>query len=67
MANVFVTGSRLSTAVLALTVLVQSEPPDVVIFNARVYTGVDTQPWAGAVSVRGTRIVAVGAKPTDAR
>lgn len=60
MANVFITGSRLSTAVLALTLLVQAEPPDVLIVNARVYTGVGTQPWAEAVSVRGTRIVAVG-------
>ena len=36
------------------------QTPTLVLTNARVYTGVDTRPWAEAVAVRGDRIVAVG-------
>jgi predicted amidohydrolase YtcJ len=32
----------------------------IAIVNARVFTGVEAQPWAEAVAVRGDRIVAVG-------
>jgi predicted amidohydrolase YtcJ len=48
-----------SAAVLALQA--QVAPADLVILNARVFTGVTAAPWAEALSVRGERIVAVGA------
>src|SRR5258708_23747110 len=35
-------------------------PPDLVIFNARVYTGDPGRPWAEAVRIRAARIDAVG-------
>lgn len=39
----------------------RAQPPSTIaIINARVFTGVDAQPWAEAVAVRGERIVAVG-------
>jgi predicted amidohydrolase YtcJ len=37
-----------------------SQPADILIRNARVYTVDETQPWAEAVAVRGNRIVFVG-------
>jgi len=48
--------------VLALTLVLHAQPapPDVVIVNARVYTGLPSTPWAEALSVRGDRIVEVG-------
>lgn len=49
------------TVACSLMISLQPEVPDLVILNARVFTGVDAQPWAEAVAVRGTRIVAVGA------
>ncbi|MDQ3487262.1 MAG: amidohydrolase [Acidobacteriota bacterium] len=47
---------------LALTLVLHAQPapPDVVIVNARVYTGLPSTPWAEALSVRGDRIVEVG-------
>lgn len=35
-------------------------PPDLVLTNGRVFTGVESQPWAEAVAIRGERIAAVG-------
>src|ERR1019366_5644641 len=35
-------------------------PPDLIVFNARIYTGVASQPWAEALAIRGDRIDAVG-------
>lgn len=46
---------------LALTYLPQSAPaPDLVILNARVYTGDPARPWAEAVRIQANRIAAVG-------
>ena len=46
---------------LALAVNAQSTSPDLVIVNARVYTGVTATPWAEALSIRADRILEVGA------
>ena len=35
--------------------------PDLILHDARIWTGDDERPWAEAVAVRGERIVAVGA------
>ena len=45
---------------LATFALVQSPAPDLVVANARVFTGSASQPWAEAISVKGDRIAAVG-------
>jgi predicted amidohydrolase YtcJ len=45
---------------LATFALVQSPAPDLVVANARVFTGSVSQPWAEAISVKGDRIAAVG-------
>ena len=46
---------------LALTFLAQAAPgPDLVILNARVYTGDARRPWAEAISIETNRIAAVG-------
>src|SRR5687768_18493532 len=45
---------------LAVAVNAHSTSPDLVIVNARVYTGVTATPWAEAVSIRGDRILEVG-------
>src|SRR6185295_13890327 len=45
---------------LATFALVQSAAPDLVVANARVFTGSASQPWAEAISVKGDRIAAVG-------
>ena len=50
--------------VLAFVLLQPAVAPDLVIFNARVFTGVATQPWVEAVAIGGERITAVGT--TDA-
>src|SRR5688572_27650842 len=49
-------------AVVALALALQAQPlpPDLIIVNARLYTGVTTAPWAEAVSIRGERIVEAG-------
>src|SRR6266849_4760 len=36
-----------------------SEVPDMILVNGRVFTGADTQPYAEAVAIKGTRILAV--------
>ena len=38
-----------------------SEPADLVIRNARIWTGVPGAPWAAALAIRGEHIAAVGA------
>jgi predicted amidohydrolase YtcJ len=48
---------------LALAVSYAAQPtsgPDLVILNARVYTGDAARPWAEAIGIRATRIAAVG-------
>jgi predicted amidohydrolase YtcJ len=58
MIRLLVAGAALA---LALTGLVQPAPaPDLVILNARVYTGDARHPWAEAISIRTNRIAAVG-------
>ena len=52
----------LLTAASALVLALQSEAPDLVILNARVFTGVDERPWAEAVAVRGWNIFDVPAE-----
>ena len=44
----------------ALALHAQPAPPDLVIVNARVYTGVTDAPWAEAIAIRADRIVTVG-------
>ena len=47
---------------VALLLIAQPSPaPDLVIYNARVFTAVDSQPWAEAMAISGDRISAVGA------
>jgi predicted amidohydrolase YtcJ len=51
--------------VVAVSVLVaaqSSQPADLIVVNARVYTVNPQQPWAEAIAVRGDKIVAVGDK-----
>ena len=45
---------------LAFVIHAQAVPPDLVIVNARIYTGVPATPWAEGVSIRGNRIFALG-------
>jgi predicted amidohydrolase YtcJ len=47
-------------AVLVLLTLQAGPAPDLVIVNARVFTGVAVQPWAEAIAIVGDRITAVG-------
>jgi predicted amidohydrolase YtcJ len=48
-------------SLLAATLaLAAPQAPDLVIVNARVFTGVDSQPWAEAIAVAGERISHVG-------
>jgi predicted amidohydrolase YtcJ len=47
----------LLAATLALTA---PQAPDLVIVNARVFTGAESQPWAEAIAVTGERISQVG-------
>jgi predicted amidohydrolase YtcJ len=51
-----------SIAVLVLAVLLQSAAgPDILITNARVFTGDAARPWAESVAIAGSRITSVGA------
>ena len=53
----------LMSLVVAVCVLVaaqSSEPADLIVVNARVYTVNPQQPWAEAIAVRGDKIVGVG-------
>jgi predicted amidohydrolase YtcJ len=51
-------------AALVGAAAVQVAPPSTIaIVNARVFTGVTSQPWAEAIVIRGDRIVSVGASP----
>ncbi len=43
------------------------QPADLVIQNARIWTGGEAQPWAEALAVRGELIVAVGTRAEIAR
>lgn len=45
---------------LALLIGAAEPAPDLILYNARVWTAEDAQPWAEAVAVQGERIVAVG-------
>src|SRR5450830_1111526 len=52
-----------ASAALALALAYAAQPasaPDIVILNARVYTGDAARPWAEAVSIRANKIAAVG-------
>ena len=52
----------LATCVLTAAIAVHARQavPDLVVVNARVYTGVPSVPWAEALSIRGDRIAEVG-------
>ena len=50
----------LALGALALALHAQPAPADIVIVNARVFTGVTDAPWAEAISIRADRIVEVG-------
>jgi hypothetical protein len=47
-------------AVLFGVPLVAQEAPDLILHHARIWTGDDGRPWAEAVAIEGSRIVAVG-------
>jgi predicted amidohydrolase YtcJ len=49
-----------SVVLLALLSLAQAPGPTLVIVNARVFTGVEAQPWAEAIAIAGDKISAVG-------
>lgn len=51
-----------AVALFGITLALHAQPatPDIVIVNARVYTGVTAALWAEAVSMRGDRILEVG-------
>ena len=50
-----------AVAAVALATLQQAIPaPDIVVVNARVFTGDTATPWAEAVSISGSRIARVG-------
>jgi predicted amidohydrolase YtcJ len=57
---------RLAVVLLFARLAVQAQSPtaDLVILNARVFTGSSAQPWAEALSIRGDRIAAVGSTET---
>jgi hypothetical protein len=38
----------------------QQPPPDLILFNGKVFTSNVSQPYAEALAIRGERIVAVG-------
>lgn len=40
--------------------LAQNNPPDLILINADVFTGIDAQPHAEALALKGDRITAVG-------
>ena len=48
--------------VLGFGAALAAQPPaaDIVLINARVFTGLSAQPWAEALAIKGDRIVAVG-------
>lgn len=41
-------------------VVSQSQPPDQILVNGRVFTGLPSTPWAEALAIKGDRILAVG-------
>ena len=43
------------------------EPADIIVIHGRVYTENPAQPWAQAVAIRGSKIVAVGDDPVIER
>ncbi len=45
---------------MALALHAQPAPADIVIVNARIFTGVNDAPWAEAIAIRADRIVDVG-------
>ena len=49
-----------SACLLAAPVAAQEPAADLILRNARIWTGDDARPWAEAVAVRGNRITAVG-------
>ena len=52
---------RAFLALLLLAAPLQAQEADLLLTNARVWTGDSARPWAQAVAVRGDRILAVGA------
>ena len=54
--------SALLSATAGCRAVSNDEPADLVIRNARVWTGIADAPWAEAVAVRGDRIVRVGSE-----
>lgn len=51
---------RAVACLIAATALVAQAPTELLVVNARVFTGVTSAPWAEALLTRGDRIVAVG-------
>jgi predicted amidohydrolase YtcJ len=50
----------LGFVLLTSVVLGQQSPPDLVMFDGKIFTGNSRQPYAEALAIRGDRIVAVG-------
>src|SRR5215207_238994 len=47
-------------AAASLALMAQGGASDVVIINARIFTGLTSRPWVEALSVRGNRITSIG-------
>jgi hypothetical protein len=56
-------GAQLSRTTKQLSTL--QPPADLVLTNAKIYTGLTTQPWASAVAIRGESIVAIAGADSD--
>jgi hypothetical protein len=50
----------LTACTIAFVLQAQPVPPDLLIVNARIFTGVPSAPWAEALSIKDGRILAVG-------
>ena len=51
---------RVLLPIVASGALVFLQPPELLVVNGRIFTGVASQPWAEAMLSRGERIVAIG-------
>ena len=60
LARFFKPGRWAAAAIFLTCWGLQAQPADIVVENARVYTGAQEQPGAKALAVRGTRFVYVG-------
>jgi len=45
---------------MGTSALAQPTDPDLILFNGKIFTSVETRPWVEALAIRGERIVATG-------